>query len=103
MFVCFLFLFIYFYILESFFKGWNLIKYFSMIRGVFVKIYVKFNFNILINYIVCLKKMKILNLICFKILICYCILKKNLLVYSKLIYLVSIWLYFNVFLKLLYL
>lgn len=78
MFVCLLFSSTYLHTLESSSKGRNSIKYFSTIRGVLVKIYVKFNFNTLINHIACFKKMKILDLICFKILTCYCALKKLL-------------------------
>lgn len=99
MFVCLLFSSTYLHTLESSSKGRNSIKYFSTIRGVLVKIYVKFNFNTLINHIACFKKMKILDLICFKILTCYCALKKNC--YSKSTHLarLSIWLYSNVSLK----
>lgn len=56
MFVCLLFSSTYLHTLESSSKGRNSIKYFSTIRGVLVKIYVKFNFNTLINHIACLKK-----------------------------------------------
>lgn len=79
MFVCLLFSSTYLHTLESSSKGRNSIKYFSTIRGVLVKIYVKFNLNTLINHIACFKKMKILNLIRFKILTCYCTFKKKLL------------------------
>lgn len=99
MFVCLLFSSTYLHTLESSSKGRNSIKYFSTIRGVLVKIYVKFNFNTLINHIACFKKMKILDLICFKILTCYCTLKENVLAYSKSTHLASIWLYSNVSLK----
>lgn len=95
MFVCLLFSSTYLHTIESSSKGRNSIKYFSTIRGV---IYVKFNFNTLINHIACFEKMKIFNLIWFKILTCYCTLEKKIC-YSKSTHLASIWLYSNVSLK----